>query len=135
MDIIEMTKELAYAIQKDQRFIDMMDAKEKNDNDESLQKMIGDFNVIRLNLNSENKKEGADQDKINELDREMNELYTNIMQNPTMQAYATTKRSFDEVFEKVTTIINYAASGVDPESALSQSKCSSGSCAGCSGCN
>lgn len=135
MDIIEMTKELAYAIQKDQRFVDMMKAKEKNDADNDLQNMIGDFNVLRINLNSETKKENQDEEKINELDREVNDLYSKIMQNETMQEYATTKRDFDEVFNKITTIINYAATGVDPEVAMNQGGCSPDGCSGCSGCN
>lgn len=135
MDIVEMTKDLAYAIQKDERFLAMMAAKEINDSDEELQKMIGDFNVVRLNLNSETQKEDGDKEKIEELDREVNELYGQIMQNSAMQGYASAKRDFDEVFTKISTIINYAASGVDPEVAMNEGGCSPDGCAGCSGCN
>lgn len=133
MDIIEMTKDLAYAIQKDERFLAMMEAKEKNDSDEQLQQMIGDFNVVRLNLSNESKKENSD--KLEELENEVNEMYSKIMQNPSMQNYSLAKRDFDEVFTKIGNIINYAASGVDPEVAMNEGGCSPDGCEGCSGCN
>ena len=128
-----MTKDLAYAIQKDERFLAMMEAKEKNDSDEQLQQMIGDFNVVRLNLSNESKKENSD--KLEELENEVNEMYSKIMQNPSMQNYSLAKRDFDEVFTKIGNIINYAASGVDPEVAMNEGGCSPDGCEGCSGCN
>ena len=46
MDIIELTRALGAAIQETEEYKRFMSAKEKNDNDEALQKQIGDFNLL-----------------------------------------------------------------------------------------
>lgn len=53
MDIIQATRDLGKLIQQDERFSAYHQAKLNNDNDEVLQKLIGDFNVNRLELNNE----------------------------------------------------------------------------------
>ena len=53
MGIIEATRNLGVEIQKDERFIRFIKAKLANDNDETLQNQIGEFNTIRMNLDRE----------------------------------------------------------------------------------
>ena len=61
MDVIATARELGKAIQQDERFIRMMAAQQTNDDDEQLQKLIGDFNLKRVDLNSEVSKAERDQ--------------------------------------------------------------------------
>ena len=51
--ILEMAKDLAYAIQQDERYIRTQMAQVAADEDEELQGMIGEFNLARMDLNNE----------------------------------------------------------------------------------
>ena len=72
MGIIEATRNLGVEIQKDERFIRFIKAKLANDNDETLQNQIGEFNTVRMNLDREMNAETQDEEKI----REISERYT-----------------------------------------------------------
>ena len=56
MDIIELTRQLGAAIQQTEEYKRFMTAKEKNDNDSQLQKQIGDFNLLKMQLDAEHKR-------------------------------------------------------------------------------
>ena len=64
MGIIEATRLLGVEIQKDERFIRFIKAKLANDNDETLQNQIGEFNTVRMNLDREMNSETQDEEKI-----------------------------------------------------------------------
>ena len=79
MGIIEATRNLGVEIQKDERFIRFIKAKLANDNDETLQNQIGEFNTIRMNLDREMNAETQDEDKIKELNEKLREIYNAVM--------------------------------------------------------
>ena len=132
-NILEMAKELGYAIQQDQRFASYIQAKEKNDTDEELQKLIEDFSVVRTKLNAESMKEQRDDDIINSLDKEVTDMYQKIMANKNMHAYSVAKSEMDELVRIISTIVELSANGMDPQAAVA-SGCSPSDCAGCAGC-
>lgn len=106
----------------------------KNDEDEALQQLIGDFNLARIDLNSElSKSADKDQDKVNELNVKVNQLYNDIMANESMAAYNEAKAELESVMNYVNAIINTAVNGGDPMTVEEpqQGGCS-GSCASCS---
>ena len=53
MDTIQAARELGKAIQLDERYVKMMLAQQKSDEDQGLQKMIADFTEIRTKLNTQ----------------------------------------------------------------------------------
>ena len=53
MNVIEMARKLGAEIQKDERYIRYAKARLENDNNESLQNLIGEFNITRMQLDSE----------------------------------------------------------------------------------
>ena len=53
MDIIQLTRELAKALQQDQRYINYSAAKKVNDADEELQKKITEFVCMKQQLQEE----------------------------------------------------------------------------------
>lgn len=135
MDIIDLTREVAKALQQDERYIKMQIAKEKSDNDENLQALIGEFNLKRIAITNETKKENIDNEKIKVLNEELKSCYANIMDNENMAIYAETQKEVENLLKRITTIISKSAMGEDPNTAdLTESECS-GNCSGCSGCN
>lgn len=135
MDIIKLTRDLGRAIQQDERYLKYRIASQNNDEDETLQNMIGEFNLTRMNLNTEIQKGEPDKRKVEELNKKVRELYKSIMVNPNMATYNEAKQDFDQLIKRITTIILQSANGEDPETTdLRETSCT-GSCETCSGCN
>ncbi len=134
MDVIALTRELGKAIQADERYAKYLAAKNANDKDEELQKMIGDFNLGRMQLNQEMSKSEKDNDKINELNTKVRTLYGQIMTNKSMSAYNDAKVEMDRMLDQINTIITLSANGEDPATCEAEHHCS-GSCSTCGGCH
>lgn len=134
MGIIEATRNLGVEIQKDERFIRYIKAKLSNDNDETLQNQIGEFNTVRMNLDREMNNENQDEDKIKELNEKLREIYTAVMSSKTMLEYNTAKAEVDAMLNDINSIIMQCVEGEDPMTAEPHTACT-GSCSSCSGCH
>ena len=134
MGIIEATRNLGVEIQKDERFIRYIKAKLANDNDETLQNQIGEFNTIRMNLDREMNAETQDENKIKELNEKLREIYTAVMSSKTMLEYNTAKAEVDAMLNDINSIIMQCVEGEDPMTAEPHTACT-GSCSTCGGCH
>lgn len=136
MNAIELTRELGKLIQQDERYIAYHNAKEANDKDEKLQALIGEFNLKRVDLNTEMTKIEKDTEKLSRLDSEIKSLYGNIMANENMTAFNDAKNAMDSFLSQINMIITMSANGEDPATCPTEmtSSCG-GSCSSCSGCH
>ena len=117
MDVIEATRKLGEAIQQDERYLKFAEARKNNDENEDLQKMIGEFNLIRLSMDQALSAENQDEEKIMKCNNDMREL------------------QMDELMKNVTDIIELCVLGEDPATAEPKAHECSGSCATCGGCH
>lgn len=134
MDIIKMARELGKAIQQDERYTAYMAAKDANDKDEELQKLIGDFNLKRMNINQEMSNPEKSEERLKKLDEELKEIYAQIMGNDGMIAFNTAQNELEQLIGDVNQIITMCANGEDPDTCQVQHGCS-GSCSTCGGCH
>lgn len=134
MNVIEITRQLGKAIQEDPRYIAYNEARIKNDADEELQKLIGEFNMGRMQLNREMSKTDKDQDKISEMNQKIRGIYADIMRNENMARFNDAKTEFDGMMIEINSILQLCASGEDPETCEPNTGCT-GSCATCGGCH
>lgn len=134
MDIIKSAREMCVELKKDERFIDYINAKEANDKDEELQKLIGEFNLIRMQLDKELSAEDKNEDKINELNNKIREIYSVIMENENMINYNTAKTGLDDLVSQVYSLIDKTIMGEDPLTVDCTVQCT-GSCSTCGGCH
>lgn len=134
MDIIELSREIGRQLQKDEKYIALGIAKQTSDEDEVLQKLIGDFNLKRLAINNEASKPDRSDEKLQSLNKELREIYSQIIQNENMIAYNNAKNEFDTLVQRVLAIISQSAEGDDPETTDYSPSCT-GSCSTCSGCH
>ena len=135
-DAITMFKEAAAQLQKEIEYVALDSARKMNDEDETLQELIGDFNLARIDLNSElSKTSGRDDEKVAALNDKVNRLYNDIMMNDSMQAYNDAKTDFDGVIQYVNAIINTAVNGGDPMTVGQPAAGCGGRCASCAGCH
>ena len=136
MDAISMARELGKQIQADERYKAYHTARELNDKDETLQKLIADFNEKRMELSAEMAKPDKDTERLQKLDSEIKSLYADIMRNENMTAFNKAKEDMDNLLSQVNFIITASANGEDPETCPTEMPHScSGSCATCGGCH
>lgn len=129
--ILEMAKELGYAIQKDERFVRTQMAQAAADEDKQLQDMIGQFNLKRMAVSGEAEKEQRDEKKIEALNEELRTVYGQIMENEHMVAYNEARTELDKLVNQIAELIAMSAHGQDP--ADYQEHSCSGDCSCCSG--
>ena len=134
MDIIEMTRKLGVELQKEEVFKNYIKAKAANDNDVELQDMIGEFNVIRMQLDQLLSSEDKNQDEVKELNHKLKDTYTAIMGKESMMNYNIAKGELDALVNQINAIITLTLDGEDPMTCDITAGCS-GSCSSCSGCH
>lgn len=134
MDVIKCVRELGKAIQQDERFIRYAKARLENDNNKELQAAIGEFNIIRMELDREVSAEEKNDDKVKELNEKLRQVYSQIMSAPAMVEYNTAKVELDQMMNEINTVISKTLDGEDPETCDTQAACT-GSCSTCGGCH
>ena len=134
--ILQMAIDLAIQLKEDPRCQAILQAQSAADADEELQKMIGDFNLKRMTINSEETKDEGERDmeKLRDLNTELRSVYAAIMANEHMMAYNQAKTDLDAIVNKIHLAINLAIQGQDPNLAAQESACS-GDCSSCGGCH
>ena len=135
MDCIELFKKAAAAMQTDPRYLELDAARRENDMDQELQGLIGEFNLARLDLNNETSKIEPSDDRINELNQKINDLYTQIMSSEGMVRYNAAKAECEALVNHIDAIINTAMNGGDPMTVKQPEGGCTGSCSTCGGCH
>ncbi|MBR2284225.1 MAG: YlbF family regulator [Ruminococcus sp.] len=133
MDIIELTRELGKALQNDDRYIAYQLAKQVNDEDEELQRLMNEFEELRREMNEEMRLENHDTDRIAHIDADIKQHYRQIMNNKNMLVFSAAQRSLESLVSSINQIISLCANGEDPDTCEPTTGCG-GSCASCRGC-
>lgn len=135
MDIIELTRALGKKLQQEDSYLKLQLARQAADEDQELQKLIGEFDIKRTELSEEASKpdEEKDNERIQAISRDMRKVYAGVMTNENMLKYNEAKDSFDILFNRINAIIQKSSEGEDPDTADFTTSCS-GSCATCGGC-
>jgi len=134
-DFITEFKKLCAQLQKEDVIIYLEQAKAMVDKDQELQDMIGKFNLVKYNLNAEMMNPEADNDKLNQLDLELNTLYEEIMESENMVAYNEAAADVDRLTKHIQAIITTTVNGGDPMTVELPEEGCTGSCSTCSGCH
>ena len=135
MDCIDLFKKAAAAMQTDPRYLELDAARRENDMDEEPQNLIGEFNLARLDLNNEASKMESDAARIEELNKRVNDLYSQIMASEGMVRYNTAKAECEAMVSYIDAIINTAMNGGDPMTVKQPEGGCTGSCSTCGGCH
>ena len=135
-DIITLARELGAAMQKSDEYIRFSIARQAADEDETLQKLITDFNLVRVEASSESAKADGERDDelVRQKNAEMRKLYGTIMSNEHMIGYNDAKDEIDGILNRVIAIISQSADGEDPETTDYYPSSCSGQCSSCGGC-
>lgn len=134
-NIIKSVRELGKAIQADETFKAYIAAKLDADNDETLQNAIGEFNLVKMQINEETQKEDKDEAKLQELNVQLRKCYADIIANEKMQKYNNANQLYSGLINKVYAILEMCCNGEDPETCEPEEHSCSGSCSTCGGCH
>lgn len=127
--ITEMAEELGEAIETTREFVAYQGAKEKYDSDETLQALIGEFNLKKMAVMTEMQKEDTkDEAKLAEAQQQMRTAYSDILKNDVYTDYNEKKNALETMVNQVYAIINAHITGEEAGGC-------SGSCATCGGCH
>ena len=132
-ELIEKARELGVGIQDTDEFTAFIVAKTAADKSEILQDKLGQFNLKKLDLNRAIIAEEKDNEKIAELNAEVKRLYEEIVSDPLMIAYSTTKDELDGVVRFIMQIIEGSVAGENPYE-IEEQACG-GDCSSCGGCH
>lgn len=135
-DVIYELRLLAKKLQQDDRIVYLEQVKKKMDMDEELQEQIQKFNTLQYEYRIEMVKDEAERDevKLQNLNRDIISLYSDIMTNEFMVEYNECKNEVDKMTQLVQAIITAAINGGDPMIVEVPEGGCSGSCSSCSGC-
>ena len=131
-DLIKMARELGAEIQKDERYIEFMEAHDANEKDNELNELIGRIQLVHMSYNHEASKDDRNEEKLKAYDEEFNKLYNEVMINPNMRRYEKARTAIDEMMKEITGILTLCVRGEDPMTCDPNASCS-GDCGSCSG--
>ena len=134
MDIIELTRKLGAEIQNQETYKNFMAAKTAADNDAELQEKIGDFNLLKMQLDAERQKPQASKEKMDALNEDIVKLYNEISTHDTMKTYFAAMNDYKALTDKIMNILYMCQNGENPETCEPASSCT-GNCSSCGGCN
>ncbi|MBO5936187.1 MAG: YlbF family regulator [Clostridia bacterium] len=137
MSVIELTRQLGAAIQKDERYLAFAAAKEANEKDEALNALMGEIQMIQMNYQMEASKETPDSAKMQEFEAEFNAKYEAFMANENMQKYDEARAEVDSMMNYIMQILGLCVNGADPATCEPEQHDHScdGACSSCSGCH
>ena len=136
MDVIELTRQLGAAIQKDERYLAFHEARRTNEADTDLNDLINKIQLIHMSYQHEAAKDDANEEKLAAYDKEFSEVYQAVMANENMQKYEAARHAVDDMMNEITAILSLCVQGEDPETCQPQEEhhCS-GECGSCGGCH
>ena len=131
-EVIKLTRELGKAIQKDERYLNYVEARKANEADDELNSLIAKINLIQASYQQEASREDSSESKMKAYDEEFRQVYAQIMMNKTMQNFESVRKEVDDMMNYLTGILALCVNGEDPDTCEPQPAGCSGSCESCS---
>ena len=136
MEILDLFREFAKKIQKDELITSYKDAEKNMNADTELQKSIEEFNSKKADLNFELTQKERDEEKIKQINAEVRESYESIMNNENMKDFNHEKEKLDKLVKDINFILVEAINGADPMTVDPDAYAGcAGDCGGCAGCH
>ena len=137
MSLESILRELGKEIQADPRFKALQDAAAANDADENLQKQMQELQLISLKYQQEaTKGEEADGERIEDLQKEYQKVYEEVMKGENMMNYSAAAAEMEQMAQYISGMIGLFFDGQDPETCeLPDPEDCTHDCTTCGGCH
>lgn len=135
MSLESALRALGKEIQADERFTALQAAAKVNDADAELQSNMQELQLISLKYQQEaGKGEEASQERIEELQKQYQDLYEKIMAGENMQNYSAAAAQMEQMAQYISQMIGLFFDGQDPETCQISADCTH-NCSTCGGCH
>ena len=114
MELEKLARELGKAIQKDERYLKLSKCIEANEKDEALNEQMAKIQLLQMTYQKE-AQGNPDPEKMQELEKEFNALYNEVMQNDNMKNYEAARAEIDEMMNYLVEILALCVNGEDPD--------------------
>lgn len=116
MTVLEYAKQLGQAIANDEVMKNFNESKKKYEENESLQKLLVEYNTHRMALGEQFKMDLSQQDEglIKSIRARIDEIFSMIVANEDYKAYAEAQDSIAKLMNTVNSEINYYVFGERP---------------------
>lgn len=128
MDILDAAKEIGIALEQSEEFKQLDEATKIQNNDDEAQRLIGEYNLVRLQLMQKMQGKDMTDEQLNQIRMQLADEFDKLMQYEIIKNYIDAKEKFDNLYNKVKNVIDFYASG-------EKSGGCSGSCSTCGGCH
>lgn len=128
MDILEMAKKLGMAIAESDLMAAVKAAEDKQNNDEEAQRLIGEYNLKRIQLAQKVQKENPSKEEMEAVRQELADEFDKLMKNDVIKEFIEARKALDATLEQVNNIISFYVTG------KTSNGCSA-DCSSCGGCH
>lgn len=136
MSLESALRELGKEIQADERFAALKAAAAANDADQALQEQMQEMQLLSLKYQQEAEKgEEASQERIEELQKEYQDLYNKIMEGDNMKNYSAAAAQMEQMAQYISGMIGLFFDGQDPETCEIPADNCTHDCSTCGGCH
>lgn len=128
MEILDMARQLGEAIRDSEVMTRLKAAEEAQNNDADAQKLIGEYNLTRMQLAQRAQKEDITKEEMEEIQKELSAEFEKLMANSTIAEFLEARGALDALVNQVNGILTHYITGEDPEGCTHN-------CSTCGGCH
>ncbi|MBQ7090229.1 MAG: YlbF family regulator [Clostridia bacterium] len=125
-EIIEKAKELGALLQSSEQVQKYTAAKAAYDQDETVQKLIKEYNLHRMTMMSLS--EAEDSERMAEVEERLKAVYTQVMENEKYKAMQEAGSAVEALLSQVNGVLTFYVTGEQPQSCTHD-------CSTCGGCH
>ncbi len=128
MEILDMARQLGEAIRDSEVMARVKVAEEAQNNDAEAQKLIGEYNLTRMQLAQRAGKEDITKEEMEEIQKELSAEFEKLVANPTIAEFLEARAALDAIVNQVNSILTHFITGEDPNGCTHD-------CSTCGGCH
>ncbi|NLL63908.1 MAG: YlbF family regulator [Ruminococcaceae bacterium] len=134
MDVIAIARQLGAAIQEDEKYKKLHEAKVAIDNDAEIQDMMAKIEELRVQYQAAATSETPDEKLMDKLDKDFQNVYTALMVTEGMSVYEGARKELDDMMNFIMQILYLSVNGEDPATCDPAAHNCGPDCSSCAGC-
>ncbi len=128
MEILDMARQLGEAIRDSEVMARVKAAEEAQQNDAEAQKLIGEYNITRMQLAQRAQKEDITKEEMESIQAELSAAFENLTKNAVISEFLESRAALDAIVNQVNSILTHFITGEDPNGCPHN-------CSTCGGCH
>jgi len=128
MEILDMARQLGEAIRDSEVMARVKAAEEAQQNDAEAQKLIGEYNITRMQLAQRAQKEDITKEEMESIQAELSAAFENLTKNAVISEFLESRAALDAIVNQVNSILTHFITGEDPNGCTHN-------CSTCGGCH